>query len=44
VSNTTVTVQVSAEALGSAATAVVTSANAKVVAPIFSLRLRDTVS
>jgi hypothetical protein len=44
VSNTTVTVHVSAEALGNAATAIVTRANAKVVAPIFSFRLLDTLS
>ena len=43
-SRVTVTVHWSAEAVGNAATAIVTSANAKLVAPIFSLRLLDTVS
>ena len=44
VSSTTVTVHVSAEAVGSAATALVTSTDANVTAPIFSLRLLDTLS
>jgi hypothetical protein len=44
VSSVTVTVQVSAEAVGSAATALVSSADVKAMAPIFSLRLLDTLS